>query len=107
MDSICRTDVSLPSSVDLRQLTAGRLPVPEFGRLINDETITVRCRPSAQTSGSRHRVYERPGWRKIERARASIERFLDQHDPDDEMFLYGFASDVRLFRIGPDQIVTR
>jgi Ca-activated chloride channel homolog len=34
---------------------------------------------------------------KIERARASIERFLDQlDDPDDEVFLYAFASDVRL-----------
>ena len=33
---------------------------------------------------------------KIERARASIERFLDQlRDPDDEVFLYVFASDVR------------
>ena len=36
---------------------------------------------------------------KIERARASIERFLDQlDDPDDEVFLYGFASDVRLIQ---------
>ena len=36
---------------------------------------------------------------KIERARASIERFLDQlRDPDDEVFLYGFASDVRLIQ---------
>ena len=36
---------------------------------------------------------------KIERARASIERFLDQlDDPDDELFLYGFASDVRLIQ---------
>jgi Ca-activated chloride channel family protein len=36
---------------------------------------------------------------KIERARASIERFLDQlDDPEDEVFLYGFASDVRLIQ---------
>jgi Ca-activated chloride channel family protein len=36
---------------------------------------------------------------KIERARASIERFLDQlRDPDDEVFLYGFASDVSLIQ---------
>ena len=36
---------------------------------------------------------------KIERARASIERFLDQlGDPDDEVFLYGFASDVRFIQ---------
>ena len=36
---------------------------------------------------------------KIERARASIERFLDQlADPEDELFLYGFASDVRLIQ---------
>ena len=36
---------------------------------------------------------------KIERARAAIERFLDQlRDPDDEVFLYGFASDVRLIQ---------
>ncbi len=33
---------------------------------------------------------------KIRAARASIERFLDQlRDPDDEVFLYVFASDVR------------
>ena len=36
---------------------------------------------------------------KIERARASIERFLDQlDDPEDEVFLYGFASDVRIIQ---------
>jgi Ca-activated chloride channel family protein len=36
---------------------------------------------------------------KIQRARDSIESFLDQlHDPDDEIFLYGFASDVRLIQ---------
>jgi Ca-activated chloride channel family protein len=36
---------------------------------------------------------------KIERARASIERFLDQlDDPEDEVFLYGFAGDVRLIQ---------
>jgi Ca-activated chloride channel homolog len=36
---------------------------------------------------------------KIERASTSIERFLDQlNDPDDEVFLYGFASDVRLIQ---------
>ena len=36
---------------------------------------------------------------KIERARASIERFLDQlDDPEDELFLYGFASDVRIIQ---------
>ena len=36
---------------------------------------------------------------KIERARASIERLLDQlDDPEDEVFLYGFASDVRLIQ---------
>jgi VWFA-related protein len=36
---------------------------------------------------------------KIERARASIERFLHQlDDPEDEVFLYGFASDVRLIQ---------
>jgi Ca-activated chloride channel family protein len=36
---------------------------------------------------------------KIDRARTSIERFLDQlDDPEDEVFLYGFASDVRLIQ---------
>ena len=36
---------------------------------------------------------------KIERARASIERFLDLlDDPEDEVFLYGFASDVRIIQ---------
>ena len=36
---------------------------------------------------------------KIERARTSIERLLDQlDDPEDEVFLYGFASDVRLIQ---------
>jgi VWFA-related protein len=36
---------------------------------------------------------------KIERARASIERLLAQlDDPEDEVFLYGFASDVRLIQ---------
>ena len=38
---------------------------------------------------------------KIERARASIERFLDQlDDPEDEVFLYGFASDSGSSRSG-------
>ena len=36
---------------------------------------------------------------KIERARSSIERFLDQlDDPEDEVFLYAFASHVRLIQ---------
>jgi Ca-activated chloride channel family protein len=33
---------------------------------------------------------------KILNARAAIERFLDQLNPDDEVFLYGFASEVQL-----------
>ena len=35
---------------------------------------------------------------KIRNARAAIERFLDRLEPEDEVFLYGFANDVALLQ---------